>query len=50
MIVEAVETQFVPLAIYNNKSGDDRKVLKPFLASPLGTTPSSALSMPKKRM
>lgn len=27
LIVEAIETLFVPLAIYNNKGGDDRKVL-----------------------
>ena len=30
LIVEAIETLFVPLAIYNNKGGDDRKVLNYF--------------------
>ena len=30
LIVEAVETEFVPLAIYNNLGGPDRKVLKAF--------------------
>ena len=30
LIVEAIETLFVPLAIYNNKGGDDRKVLDSF--------------------
>ena len=30
LIVEAIETLFVPLAIYNNKGGDDRKVLDHF--------------------
>ncbi len=30
LIVEAIETLFVPLAIYNNKSGDDRKMLNYF--------------------
>jgi hypothetical protein len=30
LIVEAIESLFVPLAIYNNKGGDDRKVLDYF--------------------
>ncbi|MEO1259938.1 MAG: VPGUxxT family thioredoxin-like (seleno)protein, type 2 [Bacteroidota bacterium] len=30
LIVEAIETLFVPLAIYNNKGGEDRKVLNYF--------------------
>ncbi len=28
LIVEAIETYFVPLAIYNNKGGEDEKILK----------------------
>jgi hypothetical protein len=30
MIVEAIETYFVPLAIYNNKGGSDGKILRKF--------------------
>jgi hypothetical protein len=30
LIVEAIETYFVPLAIFNNKRGDDAKVLQAF--------------------
>ncbi len=30
LIVEAIETLFVPLAIYNNKQGEDARVLKVF--------------------
>ncbi|MEZ4959941.1 MAG: VPGUxxT family thioredoxin-like (seleno)protein, type 2 [Saprospiraceae bacterium] len=30
LIVEAIETLFVPLAIYNNKQGDDAKILQYF--------------------
>ena len=30
LIVEAIETLFIPLAIYNNKQGEDAKVLKYF--------------------
>lgn len=30
LIVEAIETLFVPLAIYNNKGGNDAKVLKKY--------------------
>ncbi|HUR31595.1 MAG TPA: VPGUxxT family thioredoxin-like (seleno)protein, type 2 [Saprospiraceae bacterium] len=30
LIVEAIETHFVPLAIYNNKGGDDAAILKKF--------------------
>ncbi len=30
LIVEAIETLFVPVAIYNNKDGEDAKVLKSF--------------------
>ncbi len=30
LIVETIETYFVPLAIYNNKSGDDAAVLKQY--------------------
>ncbi len=30
LIVEAIENQFVPLAIYNNKGGEDGRVLKLF--------------------
>ena len=30
LIVEAIETLFVPLAIYNNKRGEDAKVLQSF--------------------
>jgi hypothetical protein len=30
LIVEAIETSFVPLAIYNNKQGEDAKVLRFF--------------------
>jgi len=30
LIVEAIETHFVPLVIYNNKGGDDAKVLKKY--------------------
>ncbi len=30
MIVEAIENEFIPLAIHNNKSGDDAKVLAYF--------------------
>jgi len=30
LIVEAIETLFVPLAIYNNKGGEDRKILESF--------------------
>lgn len=28
LIAEAIENEFIPLAIYNNKSGDDAKILK----------------------
>ncbi len=28
LIVEAIETSFIPLAIHNNKGGDDEKILK----------------------
>ena len=30
LIVEAIETLFVPLAVYNNESGDDAEVLRAF--------------------
>jgi hypothetical protein len=30
LIVEAIETHFIPLAIYNNKGGDDAEILKKF--------------------
>ena len=30
LIVEAIEDNFVPVAIYNNKGGEDKKVLKHF--------------------
>ena len=28
LVVEAIETHFVPLAIYNNKGGSDRDILR----------------------
>ena len=30
LLVEAIEDEFVPIAIYNNRGGDDRKVLERF--------------------
>ncbi|MEO0527860.1 MAG: VPGUxxT family thioredoxin-like (seleno)protein, type 2 [Bacteroidota bacterium] len=30
LLVEAIETQFIPLAIFNNETGKDRKVLEAF--------------------
>ncbi len=30
LMVEAIETEFVPVAIYNNRPGDDARVLKRF--------------------
>ncbi|MEM9824553.1 MAG: VPGUxxT family thioredoxin-like (seleno)protein, type 2 [Bacteroidota bacterium] len=30
LIVDAIEHEFIPLAIYNNKGGEDKKVLKAF--------------------
>ncbi len=30
LIVEAIQTEFIPVAIYNNKGGEDAKILKQF--------------------
>ena len=34
LVVEAIETLFVPLAVFNNKGGEDAKVLKSFNEQP----------------
>ena len=48
LIVEAIETLFVPLAIYNNKSGEDAKILQ-FFEEPAWNNPVVRIVNPDKK-